>query len=69
MVLKFIQQRSEYGTEKQASDTLTLTIFEDQYNNLQITSNFQMGTVSGEFMAYAAEGMTDAATSLLENSR
>ncbi len=52
---------TEYGTEKQASDPLTLTIFEDQYNNLQITSNFQMGTVSGEFMAYAAEGMTDAA--------
>ncbi len=51
---------TEYGIDKQISETLTLTIFEDQYNNLQITSNFQVGTVSGKFMAYAAGGITDA---------
>ena len=52
---------TEYGTEKKVSDRLILKIFEDQYNNLQITSNFQVGTVTGKFMAYAAAGITNAA--------
>ena len=50
---------TRYGAAKQNSETLTLTIYEDEYNNLQINSNLQVGSVSGKFMAYPANGITN----------
>ena len=50
---------TRYGAEKKNSETVILTIYEDEYNNLQINSNLQVGSVSGKFMAYPATGITN----------
>ena len=60
---------NKYGSEKQVSETLTLIIYEDAYNNLQITNNLQVGSITGTFMLYPAEGIlrtSDITTSTFE---
>ena len=56
----YMTEFTRYGAEKQNSETLILTIYEDENNNLQINSNLQVGSVSGKFMAYPATGITNA---------
>ena len=46
-----------FGPVNRAAETLSLTIFEDEYNTLQIRSGFQVGSITGKIMAFDAAGI------------